>query len=127
MKKRIIPFAMAVVLAVSALSTGCGTSDKEVAKANSSSKKSNNTKINAEKRTLKDSSEDEMGLWECDGFTYQYKKELKGKVPDTDSEVTFVVLTNDDSVTFEAAFDSMYSSNNSKRFDESMTQIVEIK
>ena len=125
MKRKIIYLAVVMTLLCGVGITGCGKKDKEDTKVTSSSKENQN--INIVKRVYQEYEEDEMGLWESNGITYQYKKELTGEVPSSDEEVTFVILTNDDAVTFEQVFDSMYSSDSNKRLDDSMTLIVEIK
>jgi hypothetical protein len=127
MKRRIIALAVGMTLVCSVGTTGCTKKDKEGTKITSESKENKKSNVNIVKRVYKEYTEDEMGLWESDGFTYQYKKDLKGNVPDTDEEITFVILTNDDSVTFEQVFNSMYSSNQDDRLDDSMTLVVEIK
>ncbi|MBE5957770.1 MAG: hypothetical protein E7254_02770 [Lachnospiraceae bacterium] len=125
MKRKLFALGIACVLVFSVGTTGCKKSDNEGKKVTSESAKKSN--VNIVKRVYKEFKEDEMGLWECDGFTYQYKKELTGVSPDTDEEITFVTLTNDDSVTFEKVYKSMYSSSAEDRLDDSMTLVVEIK
>lgn len=45
------------------------------------------------------------------GNEYQYKLELTGKLPNASIESKIIVLTNDNTLTFNQASKSMYSSN----------------
>lgn len=50
------------------------------------------------------------GTWEYDGEVFQFRTELKGRMPNAESDSYFVVLTNDKDITFEDVSKSLYSS-----------------
>lgn len=67
------------------------------------------------------------GTWQCDDKTYQYRLELVGRMPNAESDSCYVVLTDNENLTFEDVSKSHYSSlfAYSKKMEGSM--IVEIK
>lgn len=44
------------------------------------------------------------GTWECEGYTYKYRLEIRGRMPDASADSTFVYLSNQESITFEQAY-----------------------
>lgn len=50
------------------------------------------------------------GTWKCDDIIYQYRLELKGRMPNAEKDSCFVVLTDDKSLSFETVSKSLYSS-----------------
>lgn len=50
------------------------------------------------------------GTWKCDNIIYQYRLELKGRMPNAEKDSCFVVLTDDKSLSFETVSKSLYSS-----------------
>ncbi len=54
---------------------------------------------------------EQNGQYIVDGdMVFRYKKELKGRMPNAESDSKFIVLTNDDTITFEQVAKSFYSS-----------------
>lgn len=54
-----------------------------------------------------------------EGTSYKYKLELTGTVPNSEKESTFIILTNDNKLTFDKVSKSLFSSNSkdSKNID----------
>lgn len=50
------------------------------------------------------------GTWKCDDTIYQYRLELNGRMPNAEKDSSFVVLTDDKSLSFETVSKSLYSS-----------------
>lgn len=50
------------------------------------------------------------GTWKCNNITYQYRLELKGRMPNAESDSCYVVLTDNNNLTFKEVSKSMYSS-----------------
>lgn len=50
------------------------------------------------------------GTWKCDDTIYKYRLELNGRMPNAEKDSCFVVLTDDNSLSFEAVSKSLYSS-----------------
>jgi len=50
------------------------------------------------------------GTWKCDEITYQYRLELSGRWPNAEAETYYVVLTDNEELTFEDVSKSLYSS-----------------
>ena len=44
------------------------------------------------------------GTWACDGRTYRYRLEVRGKMPGAAVESVFTYLSNLDSISFEQAY-----------------------
>ena len=51
------------------------------------------------------------GTWKCEDVTYQYRLELSGKMPNAVRESHYVVLTDQEELTFVDVSKSLYSSN----------------
>jgi hypothetical protein len=51
------------------------------------------------------------------GNKYKYQLKLTGTMPNAKKESTFVILTNDDDLTFDRVSKSLYSSNSSDWLD----------
>ena len=66
------------------------------------------------------------GTWRAEGKNYKSKITLKGKLPSSDKEVTYVVLTNDSNITFDEVAKSYYSSNSSEHLDSNVTCVVQM-
>ena len=66
------------------------------------------------------------GTWQCDNI-YQFRLELAGRMPNAKSGSSYVVLTDNENLTFEDVAKSLYSSSleDSKIMDGSI--IVEMK
>ena len=44
------------------------------------------------------------GTWMCDGFVYQYRLEIKGRMPNAEVDSSFVYLSNIGDISFEQAY-----------------------
>ncbi len=44
------------------------------------------------------------GTWTCEGYTYQYRLEIKGRMPNAAADSTFVYLSNIEEISFEQAY-----------------------
>ena len=68
------------------------------------------------------------GTWGCEGYTYKYRLEISGKMPDAASETTYVYLSNTESISFEKAMmASGLSSNMQDYFSPEEAVLVELK
>ena len=96
--------------------TGCGKSD--IAKTYNQSEKDG---------ILITYYEMNDGTWQCDDNIYQFRLELAGRMPNAKSDSSYVVLTDNENLTFEDVAKSLYSSSleDSKIMDGSI--IVEMK
>ena len=56
------------------------------------------------------------GTWECDGYTYKYRLEIKGTMPNADVSSTFVYLSNIENISFEQAWKAAGLSSNVKDY-----------
>ena len=66
------------------------------------------------------------GTWECEGYIYQYRLEISGRMPDAATDTTFVYLTNREIITFEEAWKAAgFSSNTDDYFVASDAVLVE--
>lgn len=67
------------------------------------------------------------GTWKCNDISYQFRLELRGKMPNAADESYYVILTDNDNLTFEDVSKSLYSSSiaDSKVMEDSV--IVEMK
>lgn len=53
------------------------------------------------------------GTWQCDGYTYKYRLEISGRLPNAAVDSTYVYLSNKKSITFEQAWKAAGLSSNS--------------
>ena len=68
------------------------------------------------------------GTWQCNGNTYEYRLVISGKIPNADTDTTFVYLSNIDEITFEQAWKaSGLSSNAEDYFNSKDAVLVEMK
>ena len=44
------------------------------------------------------------GTWTCDGYAYQYRLEISGRMPNAAKDSTFVYLSNIEEIPFEKAY-----------------------
>jgi len=67
------------------------------------------------------------GTWKCDDRTYQFRLELTGRMPNAESDSYYVVLTDNENLTFEDVSKSLFGSllEDSKIMEGSI--IVEMK
>lgn len=52
------------------------------------------------------------GMWECNGYTYKYKLEISGRIPNAKSDSTFIYLSNLETITFTQAWKAAGLSSN---------------
>ena len=111
MKKMLITIGLLTVLLI-----GCGKTD--IAKTY---EESENDGIISTYYEMND------GTWKCDDITYQYRLELTGRMPNAEADSYYVVLTDNEDLTFENVSKSLYSSllEDSKIMEGSI--IVEMK
>lgn len=107
---------LAVLVLCALLSVGCGASDV--------------------KETFNQSEEDGIlvtyhelndGTWQCEDTTYQYRLELNGRLPNAAADSCYVVLTNNEDLSFEDVSESQFSNDaeDSKVMNDSV--IVEMQ
>lgn len=67
------------------------------------------------------------GTWQCGGTSYPFRLELSGRMPNAESDSYYVVLTDNENLTFEDVSKSLYSSflEDSRRMEGSV--LVEMK
>lgn len=56
------------------------------------------------------------GTWQVNGLTYKYKLEISGRMPNTTTNVTFVYLSNLESISFDQAWRAAGFSSNTKDY-----------
>ena len=79
--------------------TGCGKSD--IAKTYNQSEKDG---------ILMTYYEMNDGTWQCDDISYQFRLELDGRMPNAEADSYYVVLTDNENLTFEDVSKSLYGS-----------------
>lgn len=68
------------------------------------------------------------GTWKTDRYTYQYRLEITGRMPNAVKDSTFVFLSNIKDITFEQAWKaSGFSSNMNDYFKEEDAKFVALK
>ena len=68
------------------------------------------------------------GTWKTDNFTYQYRLEITGRMPNAVKDTTYVFLSNVEEISFQKAMmASGLSSNTEDYFDEETAKFVGIK
>ena len=67
------------------------------------------------------------GTWQCEDNTYQFRLELVGRMPNAESDSSYVVLTDNENLTFENVSKSLYSSLSEDSEIMKGSIIVEIK
>lgn len=66
------------------------------------------------------------GTWERNGIVYKYLLEITGRMPNADADITFVYLSNLESISFEQAWKAAgYSSNSADYFAVEDAVLVE--
>ena len=64
-------------------------------------------------------------VWGCDGYTYKYRLEISGKLPNSSKSTTYIVLSNTTDITFKQTWmASGFSSNMADYFDPAVAVIV---
>ena len=68
------------------------------------------------------------GTWKTDDYSYQYRLEITGRMPNAAKDSTFVFLSNIEDITFEQAWKaSGFSSNMDDYFKEKDAKFVAMK
>lgn len=44
------------------------------------------------------------GTWQCDGYSYKYRLEISGRIPNAVKDTTYVYLSNIEDIPFERAY-----------------------
>lgn len=70
--------------------------------------------------------QNEDGTWTAEGYVYQYRLILKGRLPNAVKDSTYVVLTNNPDVTFEEVAMSLFSSSLEVGFSIEETRLVDL-
>ena len=94
--KKLITFVMALVCVLGMI--GCNNQSPERTKT-----------IESDLRTYYEMSD---GTWECNGHTYKYRLEIRGRMPSAAVDSTFVYLSNIEKITFEQAWKAAGLSSN---------------
>ena len=67
------------------------------------------------------------GTWTCEGYTYQYRLEISGRMPNAVKDSTFVYLSNLEEIPFERAYMAAgLSSNTEEYFSPEEAVLVEM-
>ncbi len=56
------------------------------------------------------------GTWTCDGYTYEYRLEISGRMPNAAKDSTFVYLSNIEEISFEQAYKAAGISSSSEDY-----------
>ena len=67
------------------------------------------------------------GTWKCEGTVYQYRLELNGRLNNASKDSCYVVLTDNDKLTFEDVSKSVFSSSTEDSSIMENSIIVEMK
>ncbi len=68
------------------------------------------------------------GTWKCDGYSYKYRLEISGRMPNAVVDSTFVYLSNMESISFEQAWKAAgLSSFSGDYFSPEDAVLVELK
>lgn len=68
------------------------------------------------------------GTWMCDGISYQYRREISGRMPAAVTDTTFVYLSNIEDISFEKAYMAAgLSSNMDDYFSPGEAVLVEME
>lgn len=68
------------------------------------------------------------GTWMCDEYTYKYRLEISGRMPNAAKDSTFVYLSNIEEIPFERAYMAAgLSSNSDDYFSPAEAVLVEMK
>ena len=65
------------------------------------------------------------GTWQCNGYTYKYRLEIHGRMPNADKDSTIVYLSNIEDISFERAYMAILSSNTEDFFPDEEAVMVE--
>ncbi len=110
--KKLMSFVMAFVCVLGVI--GCGNQAPERFKT-----------IETDLRTYYEMSD---GTWECDGYTYKYRLEISGRMPNAAKDTTYVYLSNIENISFQKAMmASGLSSNMEDYFAIEEAVLVELK
>ncbi len=91
-------------------------------------KSNNNNFQNNDRETLKSYYQNNDGTWQTGDYSYKYRQEIKGRMPNASIDITFVYLSNLETITFQQAWMAAGLSSNTKDyFDIKDAVLVEIK
>ena len=77
--------------------------------------------------SMKTYSEMDDGTWMCDGYTYKFRLEITGKMPNAAVDSSFVWLSNVESISFEQAYQAAgVSSSSDDYFPPEKAVLVEM-
>ena len=109
--KQIAVSLLALVLALCLI--GCGKQPVEIVRT-----------VDGNMNTYHEMSD---GTWSCNGYTYQYRLEIKGRLPGATADSAYVYLSNIDEIPFQkAAMASGLSSNTNDYFSPDEAVLVEL-
>ncbi len=109
--KKIITVLLCIMMILTASACGNKSSVKSTVKGN-----------------MKTYSEMLDGTWLCDDYTYKYRLEVSGRMPNAAVDSTFVYLSNIEEIPFERAYMAAGISSNSEDYFQPETAVlVEMK
>ena len=109
--KKIITVLLCIMMILTASACGNKSSVKRTVKGN-----------------MKTYSEMTDGTFMCDDYTYKYRLEISGRMPNAAADTTFVYLSNIEEIPFERAYMAAGVSSNSEDYFQPETAVlVEMK
>ncbi len=109
--KKIITVLLCIMMILTASACGNNSSVKKTVKGN-----------------MKTYSEMTDGTFMCDDYTYKYRLEISGRMPNAAADTTFVYLSNIEEIPFERAYMAAGVSSNSEDYFQPETAVlVEMK
>ena len=121
--KKFLLSLFSIVLCLSLV--GCGIVEVKNSKSNTSKDEINikNT-ITGNMETYTEMSD---GTWKCGNRTYKYRLEISGRMPNAETDTTFIYLSNIENISFEKAYlASGISSNINDYFSPEEAILVEM-
>ena len=110
--RKLITFVLALVCVMGIV--GCGKQTPERIKT-----------IEGDLKTYYEMSD---GTWQFDGYTYKYRLEISGRMPNATKDTTYVYLSNLENISFQKAMmASGLSSNMEDYFSMEEAVLVELK
>ncbi len=126
--KKIITTSLLIVLLLSLL--GCSQKEPSVVKTYEVTdiESMNENENDQDLITMVEYYEMSDGTWRVDGYTYQYRLEITGRMNHAAKDSTFVFLSNIENITFEQAWKaSGFSSNMDDYFKKEDAAFVALK
>ncbi len=76
---------------------------------------------------MKTYSQMDDGTWQCEGYTYKYRLEINGRMPNAAKDSTFVYLSNIEEISFKQAYMAAgFSSNMEDYYSPEEAVLVEM-